>query len=566
MWTLIFVAASALMWLIQATIITDASVSHPQWVEWGRQLAWGLSFVAGVRLLQSSMQEALRLKQGQFRLGSDLLRSVAGATLYAVAALVYLHAVMHLDLSNVLATSAVLSLIVGLALQATLGHFFSGVAIELERPFRVGDWVKRDELEGVITSLNWRSVHLLTDRGSTVVMPNSEFTSRALEVVNKGVAYRHQVPFAIDSLHAPGKITDIALRVLRSGLSGVCESPPPNVVLSGHDPATGTTRYLARYYTLQLSDRSTQSSAFLERLWYALARQGIALPDVGDAILAAFAPSNADGVSGASGEGQVAPWRVAMLARQAALRAGGEPVSATPEHGVPMSMTWQALLGKPQLRMFGSLETCTLPARVAYVAEGSLRELRPMPAPHAQAKLQALQARLQSPTPTDERLTCLEPKVYAQLRHDATMALGPLGLTLSDQVASLTDDAWLAYHAIGASIPWPQLRQRFLKAAPEHAYYSWPAGSWLGWPQALSVPSAQVAQLHTLQGCTLLVWPLEDVRQGLRGLDSDALERLSDDLRKHASGCESLQASHLHAFAHAHAASARSSINGPIAL
>lgn len=107
------------------------------------------------RRVQGNVTEAagpnISRQVGNWRYGC----SVAGG--YNVFFL-YVHFGLGFDITALLATSAALSLVVGLALQATLGNLFAGISIELERMVRVGDYVRRRTLAGRVVSLGWRSI------------------------------------------------------------------------------------------------------------------------------------------------------------------------------------------------------------------------------------------------------------------------------------------------------------------------------------------------------------------------------------------------------------------------
>ncbi|MEO5667036.1 MAG: mechanosensitive ion channel family protein [Bdellovibrionota bacterium] len=79
-------------------------------------------------------------------------------------------------LAPLLATSAVFSLVLGLALQDTLGNLFSGVALQLERPFGIGDWVEvqlaAQKWTGQIQEINWRATLLLGFSDELISIPN----------------------------------------------------------------------------------------------------------------------------------------------------------------------------------------------------------------------------------------------------------------------------------------------------------------------------------------------------------------------------------------------------------
>src|SRR5262249_3832385 len=63
---------------------------------------------------------------------------------------------------QLLTTSAVGAVVVGFALQDTLGNLFAGLAIQIEKPFRVGHWVAIGDKEGQVSEVTWRATKLRT--------------------------------------------------------------------------------------------------------------------------------------------------------------------------------------------------------------------------------------------------------------------------------------------------------------------------------------------------------------------------------------------------------------------
>jgi small-conductance mechanosensitive channel len=119
----------------------------------------------------------------QARLLSDLL---AGA-IYLATVLIILNSVLKLPVNGLLATSGVIAIVLGLALQNTLADVFSGIAVGIERPFHVGDRVTiKDHAEGVIVEANWRSIRLQTDWEDLATVPNS--------IVARSQIINHSVP------------------------------------------------------------------------------------------------------------------------------------------------------------------------------------------------------------------------------------------------------------------------------------------------------------------------------------------------------------------------------------
>src|SRR6185312_15928860 len=72
-----------------------------------------------------------------------------------------------------IATTAVGAVVLGFALQDTLGNLFAGLAIQVEKPFRVGDWVTLSSQDGMVSEITWRATKMRTKSGNFVVVPNS---------------------------------------------------------------------------------------------------------------------------------------------------------------------------------------------------------------------------------------------------------------------------------------------------------------------------------------------------------------------------------------------------------
>jgi small-conductance mechanosensitive channel len=102
-----------------------------------------------------------------------LLQDLMGAIIFLVAAVAAAAYVLDLPVKGLLATSGAVAIIVGLAVQSTLGDVFSGIVLNATKPFRVDDWIRIDDVEGKVIEIDWRSTRLLTSEGSTAVVPNA---------------------------------------------------------------------------------------------------------------------------------------------------------------------------------------------------------------------------------------------------------------------------------------------------------------------------------------------------------------------------------------------------------
>lgn len=102
-----------------------------------------------------------------------LLQDLMGAVIFLVGAVAAAAYILELPVKGLLATSGAVAIILGLAVQSTLGDVFSGIVLNATKPFRVDDTICVDDIEGKVVEIDWRSTYLLTSDGSTVVIPNA---------------------------------------------------------------------------------------------------------------------------------------------------------------------------------------------------------------------------------------------------------------------------------------------------------------------------------------------------------------------------------------------------------
>jgi small-conductance mechanosensitive channel len=105
---------------------------------------------------------------------SKLVQDLLAALVYLAAIFAIIADVLDLPVRALLATSGALAIIIGLALQSSLGDVFSGIVLNIERPYRVGDWIILDDtVQGKVIETNWRATHILTGNQDVAIIPNS---------------------------------------------------------------------------------------------------------------------------------------------------------------------------------------------------------------------------------------------------------------------------------------------------------------------------------------------------------------------------------------------------------
>ena len=102
-----------------------------------------------------------------------LFKDLVRVLLVVIGAAIVLSVVWRQDLGGLVAALGVGSIVLGLALQETLGNLMSGIALFFERPFSVGEFISVGDKTGVVEQVSWRSVHLRTVERNLLVLPNS---------------------------------------------------------------------------------------------------------------------------------------------------------------------------------------------------------------------------------------------------------------------------------------------------------------------------------------------------------------------------------------------------------
>jgi small-conductance mechanosensitive channel len=196
---------------------------------WLRLLA-AIWWLVAARILASLLGAVLGHdeRSREARLVSDLL----GAGVYLLAGLCIVDFVLALPVKGLLATSGVVAVVIGLALQNTLADVFSGIAVGIEAPFSVGDRISLgDNIEGIVVQINWRSTRVRTDGEDVAIIPNSRVAR--LDIVNRSVPTRQRaarIEVQCPASSAPEEVIDLLMQatLLSPGLLAV---PAPSASL-----------------------------------------------------------------------------------------------------------------------------------------------------------------------------------------------------------------------------------------------------------------------------------------------------------------------------------------------
>jgi len=186
-----------------------------------------------------------------------------------------------LDLSSILATSAVITAVIAFAMQDTLGNILGGLALQLDNSIEVGDWIKVDDISGKVVDIRWRSTLVETRNWETVVFPNSQLMKNKFLVLGRRtdepVQWRRWVWFNVGLDIAPSRVISVVeTAILNTDIANVAKNPQPNCVLMDMDNK-GYARYALRYWLTDLAPDDPTDGAIRWHIMTALQRAGLKL-------------------------------------------------------------------------------------------------------------------------------------------------------------------------------------------------------------------------------------------------------------------------------------------------
>jgi CRP-like cAMP-binding protein len=156
----------------------------------------------------------------------------------------------------------------------------SGLALQMDRSIRVGDWIKVEDVSGKVTEIRWRSTSVETRNWETIVIPNSTLVRNHFLVLGrrrgKPVQWRRWVWFNVDFRFPPSEVIGAVNDAIQAApIEDVAAEPKPHTVLMDLFESYG--RYAVRYWLTDLACDDPADSVIRTRVYFALKRVGIPL-------------------------------------------------------------------------------------------------------------------------------------------------------------------------------------------------------------------------------------------------------------------------------------------------
>ena len=238
-------------------------------------LFWVCVLHASLSLLNAIIFEQAKADTWRARV-PKLLIDLFRLFLVLLGTAIVLATVWKADLAGLVTALGVSSIVIGLALQDTLGSVMSGITLLFERPFSVGDWLEVGDIQGQVIDINWRAVRLITFEREMVIIPHKLMGNEIIRNFSRPQslhAKRIRVGF---SYKDPPNLVKHVLHSTALETEGILKNPDPHIFTISYDDSSIT--YEVKFFIADYSQLEEIRDRLMSRLWYAAQRNNLTIP------------------------------------------------------------------------------------------------------------------------------------------------------------------------------------------------------------------------------------------------------------------------------------------------
>lgn len=225
-----------------------------------------------IRLFDAILSIWYSRSRKTFPMPGVLRNLILGIMELAVLFLV-LKVILNINLSPILGASAILTMVLGLALQGVLGNILSGVSLHFVKSINRGDWVQIGSHEGVVVDTNWRETRILDRASNLVVLPNTVVASeRIINYAQPDSRTALFLPFKLSPSAPAQDVLDSLAESARDCPSVVADPAPVAYVRSFDEFGIS---YLLKFWVTDYARKDVILTDVGRLAWYKLRRRGI---------------------------------------------------------------------------------------------------------------------------------------------------------------------------------------------------------------------------------------------------------------------------------------------------
>jgi small-conductance mechanosensitive channel len=238
-----------------------------------RIILWMMLVIGIVRLINGLLANTILRNTGSSEL-STLVRNVVSIIVYVFAFVTIVKSQFNTDLTTLFAGGTIVGVVLGLALQDTLGNLFAGLALQADQPFQVGDVIniQNNSWTGVVESVTWRGVKIRTFQNKIVVISNAVLGKEFIEVAPRDNLNARLVFFNTLYSASPAKTIYLIREVVRQ-VENV--SPKIRPIVRIKNLGESGIDWEVKYWLEDYAKYNDTDAQVRQRIWYAFQREGI---------------------------------------------------------------------------------------------------------------------------------------------------------------------------------------------------------------------------------------------------------------------------------------------------
>jgi Small-conductance mechanosensitive channel len=236
-------------------------------------LLWMALVISVVRFLSQLIFETVWKTSGQSEI-SSLVKTVLSVVIYIVSFfIIFQSQYPNVQLAPLFTGSTILGIVVGLALQDTLGNLFAGIALQADQPFQVGDVINiTNRGTGVVESVSWRGVKIRTFQNKLLIISNAVLGKEVIEVAPRGNLNARMVQFSTLYANSPARTTQIVREAVRQ-VENV--SPKIRPVVRVRNLGDNGIEFEVKYWIEDYTKYNDTDAAIRQRIWYLFQREKV---------------------------------------------------------------------------------------------------------------------------------------------------------------------------------------------------------------------------------------------------------------------------------------------------
>ena len=204
------------------------------------------------------------------------IREVTAVLLFVVVVLLVIRYGYGKSIPGLLAASGVVGIVLGFAMQDSLGNIVAGFALQFGRPFQIGDWLLVDGQHVQAVEINWRSTRFVTNDDVQLDVPNQHLVKQTITNYHGGGSlHAMRLEIGLEYDLAPNHAKDVLL-LAAAAAEGVLAEPVPNVMLKQFGDSAIV--YEVRFWLDDHRRYNAVADAVRTNIWYALHRHRINVP------------------------------------------------------------------------------------------------------------------------------------------------------------------------------------------------------------------------------------------------------------------------------------------------